>query len=55
MESQEAGFPPFPRSLEIPSGLPHSHDLDCWRIRRATAKKKKSQVEIEALTPQREL
>src|SRR5579859_3257444 len=22
MESQEAGFPPFPHSLEIPSGLP---------------------------------
>jgi hypothetical protein len=32
MESQEAGFPPFPHSLEIPSGLPHCHGLDCWRI-----------------------
>src|SRR5258707_10714008 len=32
MESQEAGFPPFPHSLEIPSGLPHSHGLDCWHI-----------------------
>jgi hypothetical protein len=28
MESQEAGFPPFPHSLEIPSGFPHSHVLD---------------------------
>jgi hypothetical protein len=27
MESHEAGFPPFPHSLEIPSGLPHSHGL----------------------------
>ena len=32
VESQEAGFPPFPPSLEIPSGLPHSHSLDCWNI-----------------------
>jgi hypothetical protein len=30
MESHEAGFPPFPYSLEIPSGLPHSHGLDGW-------------------------
>jgi hypothetical protein len=28
MESHKAGFPPFPHSLEIPSGLPHSHGLD---------------------------
>jgi hypothetical protein len=28
LESHKAGFPPFPRSLEIPSGLPHSHGLD---------------------------
>jgi hypothetical protein len=28
VESQEAGFPPFPHSLEIPSGFPHSHGLD---------------------------
>jgi hypothetical protein len=27
MESHEAGFPPFPHSLEIPSGLPHFHGL----------------------------
>jgi len=27
MESREAGFPPFPHSLEIPLGLPHSHRL----------------------------
>jgi hypothetical protein len=27
MESHEAGFPPFPHSLEIPLGLPHSHRL----------------------------
>ena len=25
---------PFPYSLEIPSGLPHSHGLDCWHISR---------------------
>src|SRR5271170_5039531 len=31
MESHEAGFPPFPHSLEIPSGFPHSHGLDDWR------------------------
>jgi len=30
MESHEAGFPPFPHSLEIPSGLLHSHGLDGW-------------------------
>src|ERR1039457_4293290 len=30
MESHEAGFPPFPHSLEIPSGLPHFHGLDDW-------------------------
>jgi hypothetical protein len=28
MESHEAGFPPFPHSLEIPSGFPHSPGLD---------------------------
>jgi hypothetical protein len=28
MESQKAGFPPFPHPLEIPSGLPHSHSSD---------------------------
>jgi hypothetical protein len=28
MESHEAGFPPFPHSLEIPSGFPHYHGLD---------------------------
>jgi len=32
VESKEAGFPPFPHSLEIPSGLPHSHGLDYWHI-----------------------
>jgi hypothetical protein len=26
----DAGFPPFPHSLEIPSGFPHSHGLDDW-------------------------
>jgi len=30
MESHEAGFSPFPHSLEIPSGFPHSHGLDGW-------------------------
>ena len=30
MESQDAGFSPFPHSLEIPLGFPHSHGLDDW-------------------------
>ena len=30
MESHETGFPPFPHSLEIPSGFPHSHGLADW-------------------------
>lgn len=30
MESHKAGFPPFPHSLEIPSGFPHFHGLDDW-------------------------
>jgi hypothetical protein len=30
MESHKAGFPPFPHSLEIHSGFPHSHGLDDW-------------------------
>jgi hypothetical protein len=28
MESHEAGFPPFPHPLEIPSGFPHSDGYD---------------------------
>jgi PadR family transcriptional regulator, regulatory protein PadR len=28
MESQEAGFPPLPHSLEVPAGLPNSHGSD---------------------------
>jgi hypothetical protein len=28
MESHNAGFSPFPHSLEIPLGFPHSHGLD---------------------------
>jgi hypothetical protein len=30
MEGPDAGFPPFPRSLRIPSEVPHSHGLDDW-------------------------
>ena len=30
MESHDAGFPPFPHSLEIPSGFPHYHGLGGW-------------------------
>ena len=33
MESHEAGFPPFPHSLEIPSGFPHSHGLGDGLVR----------------------
>jgi len=29
-KAKKPGFPPFPHALEIPSGLPHSHSLDCW-------------------------
>jgi hypothetical protein len=28
MESQKAGFPPFPHPLEIPAGFPHYHGFD---------------------------
>jgi hypothetical protein len=31
MENHEAGFPPFPLLLEIPSGFPHSQRFDGWR------------------------
>jgi hypothetical protein len=43
MESQEAGFPPFPHSLEIPSGLPHSHGLGCWHISKYKSMRDRSQ------------
>jgi hypothetical protein len=32
MESHEAGFPPFPHSLEIPTGFPHYHRYDDYYI-----------------------
>jgi len=38
MESHKAGFPPFPHSLEIPSGFPHYHGLDGGLGLGATAK-----------------
>src|SRR5438128_987493 len=39
MESHKAGFPPFAHSVEIPSGLPHSHGLDYeTKYSEATAK-----------------
>jgi hypothetical protein len=28
LESQDAGFPPFPHPLEILSGFPHFHGFD---------------------------
>jgi hypothetical protein len=40
MESQEAGFPPFPHSLEIPLGFPHSHGLDCGHVSKVNNKSK---------------
>src|ERR1700722_7127738 len=43
VESQEAGFPPFPHSLEIPSGFPHSHGLGCWHISRCKSMRDRSQ------------
>ncbi len=39
MESHEAGFPPFPHSLEIPSGFPHCHGLADWVRGSGTAEK----------------
>jgi len=39
VESHKAGFPPFPHSLEILSGLPHFHGLyDEKRYSKARAK-----------------
>jgi hypothetical protein len=43
MESQEAGLPCFPHSLEIPSGFPHSHGLGCWHISRCKSMRDRSQ------------
>ena len=40
MESQEAGFPPFPHSLEIPLVFPHSHGLDCGHVSKVNNKRK---------------
>jgi hypothetical protein len=40
MESQEAGFPPFPHSLEIPLGFPHSNGLDCGHVSKVNNKRK---------------
>src|SRR5277367_2342059 len=40
LESQEAGFPPFPHSLEIPLGFPHSHGLDCGHVSKVNNKRK---------------
>src|SRR5882757_7294536 len=40
MESQEAGVPPFPHSLEIPLGFPHSHGLDCGHVSKVNNKRK---------------
>jgi hypothetical protein len=46
MESHKAGFPPFPHSLEIPSGLPHSHGLgDEKRYLEARAKTSPNQTQ----------
>jgi hypothetical protein len=45
MESQEAGFPPFPHSLEIPLGFPHSHGLDAGMyLKSAIKEKRESQI-----------
>jgi hypothetical protein len=41
LESQEAGFPPFPHSLEIPLGFPHSHGLDCGHVSKVNNKEKR--------------
>jgi hypothetical protein len=38
MESQSTGFPPFPHSLEIPSGFPHSHGHGYDEIHREYAR-----------------
>ena len=33
---------PFPHSLEIPSGLPHSHGLDCWTYFEINSKRERN-------------
>jgi hypothetical protein len=38
VESHKAGFPPFPHSLEIPSGFPHFHGLDGGLVFRSNGK-----------------
>ena len=54
MESHEADFPPFPHSLEIPSGLPHSHGLD-GEIRYLQATAEQPLILLYASTPARDL
>ena len=48
MESHKDGFPPFPHSLEIPSGLAHSHGLDdeggIWKQRQRLAQNRSRSI-----------
>ena len=50
MESQSAGFPPFPHSLEIPSGFPHFHGLGYDEI--SIEKQRQSPAVNHKLSPQ---
>ena len=47
MESQEAGLPPFPHSLEIPLGFPHSHGLDCGHVSKVNNKRKARKPDLQ--------
>src|SRR5580698_361174 len=46
------GFPPFPHSLEIPSGLPHSHDLDDGIVYLEAQQEQHPEMSTRAKTPQ---
>jgi hypothetical protein len=47
MESHKAVFPPLPHSLEIPSGLPHSHGLDVHGVEKKTPVTRKDYFPIK--------
>jgi hypothetical protein len=38
--SRLSGFRPFPHSVEIPLGFPHSHGLDCGHVSKVNNKRK---------------
>jgi len=51
----KAKIPAFhPHSLEIPSGLPHSHGLDCWLISNCRAKETAIPLDLKGHSPRDE-